>query len=88
MLTVQFFFPLCHMPCNIQRHDRNTFFMDHSGMDLLRCQLAVNDDDSLVMSSDHAFRSYFMIEKDRPLQDRRSFSYPVLWRAVGKRGLL
>ncbi|MCH5287512.1 MAG: GGDEF domain-containing protein [Christensenellaceae bacterium] len=27
-------------------------FMDHSGIDLLRCPLAVNDDDSLVMSSD------------------------------------
>ena len=29
-------------------------FMDHGGIDLLRCPLAVNDDDSLVMSSDMA----------------------------------
>ena len=29
-------------------------FMDHDGIDLLRCPLAVNDDDSLVMSSDMA----------------------------------
>ena len=29
-------------------------FMDHGGVDLLRCPLAVNDDDSLVMSSDVA----------------------------------
>ena len=29
-------------------------FVDHDGIDLLRCPLAVNDDDSLVMSSDMA----------------------------------
>lgn len=29
-------------------------FMDHGGIDLLRCPLSVNDDDSLVMSSDMA----------------------------------
>lgn len=44
---------------NISKSDKffsNTLefplFMDHSGIDLLRCPLAVNDDDSLVMSSD------------------------------------
>ena len=44
---------------NISKSDKffsNTLefplFMDHSGIDILRCPLAANDDDSLVMSSD------------------------------------
>ncbi len=44
---------------NISKNDKffsNTLefplFMDHNGIDLLRCPLAVNEDDSLVMSSD------------------------------------
>lgn len=44
---------------NIDRNDRffsNTLefplFLEHDGIDILRCPLAVNDDDSLVMSSD------------------------------------
>lgn len=44
---------------NIDRNDRffsNSLefplFLEHGGIDILRCPLAVNDDDSLVMSSD------------------------------------
>ena len=70
-------FDVYHKFLNIEKNDKffsNTlefpFFMERDGIDILRCPLAVNEDDSFVMSSD-------MEERDRTACLRRSRDDPA-----------